>query len=167
MSEPGEELNADTFKTSPHQIARETKREISQIRQMYARQRSDSEIQFSVPNGEGIRAEQINEIKTAILVSELQSRNIKDRVQYRSCCGCRIDSRAALLVTQIFIIVICFIFTLVKLSLVHACEEQQSYMSLLTFLLGLVIPNPTQQIKSAYTMANENRPFLFTSQRSN
>jgi hypothetical protein len=62
---------------------------------------------------------------------------------WKSCCGSTIDKRAASFFTQLGISSVVIIFCLYKL-VVHTgdCSESQTYMSLLTLILGIYIPNP-------------------------
>ena len=62
---------------------------------------------------------------------------------WRCCCfEKKTDSRLIKFIAVYLIIFIVFIFTLVMLFYSHSCEDQTLYMSLLTLLLGLIIPHP-------------------------
>ena len=61
---------------------------------------------------------------------------------WRSLCLV-VDKNAVMYFTTIFIIVGIMIFCIFKLITDDSCVAQQSYMGLLTLLLGLVAPAPT------------------------
>lgn len=102
------------------------------------------------------------EIKTAVIAAELRRREIRDSVQYRSCCGCRIDSRAVGLLSQVIMIGMTFIFCIVQLIRVNSCEETQTYIGLLTFLLGLIIPVTGPPSRNMFSDLASTNPIVFT-----
>lgn len=60
--------------------------------------------------------------------------------QWNSCVGGSTDSRLLRYIVIHLIIVGLLIYTMFMLSAAESCEDSQLYSSLLTFLIGLVIP---------------------------
>lgn len=60
---------------------------------------------------------------------------------WKSCCM-TMDKRAVQYFSQISIITGIMIFTITQLVRLKECSSQVPYMSLLTFLIGILIPNP-------------------------
>ena len=60
--------------------------------------------------------------------------------QWNSCIGGSTDSRLLRYVVIHAIIIALISWTMVMLSKAESCEDSQLYSSLLTFLIGLVIP---------------------------
>ena len=60
--------------------------------------------------------------------------------QWNSCIGGSTDSRLLRYIVIHFIIIGLLIYTMLMLSGAESCEDSQLYSSLLTFLIGLVIP---------------------------
>ncbi len=60
---------------------------------------------------------------------------------WRSCC-LRVDKSMCIYLTQIGLIVGVMCFCIVQLLLKPDCVSQTMYLSLLTLLIGLVIPSP-------------------------
>lgn len=60
--------------------------------------------------------------------------------QWNSCVGGSTDSRLLRYIVIHFIIIGLLIYTMLMLSAAEDCESSQLYSSLLTFLIGLVIP---------------------------
>ena len=60
--------------------------------------------------------------------------------QWNSCVGGSTDSRLLRYVVIHAIIIALISWTMVMLSRAQSCEDSQLYSSLLTFLIGLVIP---------------------------
>lgn len=69
-------------------------------------------------------------------MQEEQQRNI-----WESMC-LRVDRRAVQYFCQIIIITSIMIFAGYQLIHLQECDQQQSYLGLLTLLIGLVLPNP-------------------------
>ena len=65
----------------------------------------------------------------------------KHNDEWKSCC-ITMDRRAVQYFTQIFIICGIMIFNIYQLLNIIECPSQVQYMSLLTFLIGILIPNP-------------------------
>ena len=62
------------------------------------------------------------------------------KTQWRSCIGGTTDSRLLKYTVIHVIIFLLLIWCMVMLTLVDSCEATQLYSSMLTFLVGLVIP---------------------------
>jgi len=63
--------------------------------------------------------------------------------QWTSCCFENpTDSRLLKFVVVYFIILMIITFSLYQLSLSDTCETQTTYISLLTLILGIVLPSP-------------------------
>ena len=60
---------------------------------------------------------------------------------YKSCCF-SIDKNSTIFFSTLTISLICLIFSLYKLTLDLKCEESNTYMSLVTFILGIYIKSP-------------------------
>lgn len=60
---------------------------------------------------------------------------------WKSCCML-LDRRAVQYFTQIGIITGVMMFCIYQLTSLEGCDSQQTYMGLLTLLLGILIPNP-------------------------
>lgn len=60
--------------------------------------------------------------------------------QWNSCVGGSTDSRLLRYIVIHAIIIALISWTMVMLSKAESCEDSQLYSSLLTFLIGLVIP---------------------------
>ena len=60
--------------------------------------------------------------------------------QWNSCVGGSTDSRLLRYIVIHAIIIALISWTMVMLSRAQSCEDSQLYSSLLTFLIGLVIP---------------------------
>jgi len=59
------------------------------------------------------------------------------------CCVCgTTDSRLLRFIAIYLIILIVFLFCLVMLFYADNCEEQTTYVGLLTMILGIVLPSP-------------------------
>ena len=64
----------------------------------------------------------------------------EQNTQWNSCIGGSTDSRLLRYIVIHFIIIGLLIYTMLMLSSAEDCESSQLYSSLLTFLIGLVIP---------------------------
>lgn len=62
------------------------------------------------------------------------------KTQWKSCLGGATDSRLLKYTVIHTIIFLLLIWCMVMLTLVDSCEATQMYSSMLTFLVGLVIP---------------------------
>ena len=62
------------------------------------------------------------------------------KTQWKSCLGGSTDSRLLKYTVIHVIIFLLLIWCMVMLTLVDSCEATQLYSSMLTFLVGLVIP---------------------------
>jgi hypothetical protein len=63
--------------------------------------------------------------------------------RWRSCCGMVLDRRLVMYSTQMTMIGLTMMFCVRQLTILDTCNDQQSYIGLLTLLLGLVIPSPS------------------------
>jgi len=62
---------------------------------------------------------------------------------WRSCSGCIIDKRSLTFFTTLCISLIIIAFCIVKLSLTTSCEETNTWLALLMFVIGIWIKNPS------------------------
>ena len=60
---------------------------------------------------------------------------------WKSCCML-IDKRAVQYFSQLFICVGVMTFCIIQLVRLDSCHDQATYHSLLTFILGCILPNP-------------------------
>jgi hypothetical protein len=60
---------------------------------------------------------------------------------WESCCLV-LDKRAVQYFTQITMICGIMSFAIIQLTRLDSCEAQQSYLGLLTLLIGILMPNP-------------------------
>jgi hypothetical protein len=67
----------------------------------------------------------------------------RDITLWRSCSGCDIDPRILIFFTSLMISVGVIVFSVVEISLATTCEQTNSYMSLLMFILGVWVPHPS------------------------
>ena len=61
--------------------------------------------------------------------------------QWRSCCCTTTDPRLLKYVSVYFILASVCVFSMYELHLSEECSDQTTYISLLTFVLGLIVPN--------------------------
>lgn len=86
---------------------------------------------------------QISENDFANLTDEKRDAVIElaeHKTQWRSCLGGSTDSRLMKYVVIHLFIFLLLIWCMTMLTIVDSCEATQMYSSLLTFLVGLVIP---------------------------
>jgi hypothetical protein len=62
---------------------------------------------------------------------------------WRSCGGCRFDPRVLMFFSSLFISLLIIVFCITKIALSSVCEETNTYMSLLMFVLGIWLPHPS------------------------
>ena len=60
---------------------------------------------------------------------------------WRSCC-LTIDPRAMVFISQMVIGVAVLVFAGAQLVRLHECPQQQAYLGLFTFVIGLLLPSP-------------------------
>ena len=60
---------------------------------------------------------------------------------WQSCC-LTIDPRATVYFTQMIIGLAVLVFAGVQLVRLRSCPEQQAYLALFTFVIGLLLPSP-------------------------
>jgi len=65
---------------------------------------------------------------------------VENRI-WDSCCM-RLDSRAVQFFAQFLVIIITISFCFYQLVKLDDCEAQQAYLSLLTLILGVILPQP-------------------------
>ena len=82
---------------------------------------------------------QCNEVEQKIHQKEVES---KIDNEYKSCCLV-MDKRALSFFSTLSISFTVIVFCIVKLSIVESCEEQNTYIGLLTLILGIWIRSPT------------------------
>ena len=71
---------------------------------------------------------------------EVEDKNYND--QWKTCCG-DIDRRCLVYGIQMSLLFLIMGFCIFKLLHSADCNESQTYLGLLTMLVGLVIPNPS------------------------
>ena len=67
---------------------------------------------------------------------------------WRSCC-LQVDPRAVAYFTQMFIGIGVLVFAGAQLVLQPSCTQQQAYLGLFTFVIGLLLPSPAIGSKGA------------------
>jgi hypothetical protein len=80
-------------------------------------------------------------IPDAIIEHNIQIDEKKYNDSWHACC-CKIDRRCLQFGVQLGIIFIVIIFCVFKLSQDLSCEEQSTYLGLLTMVLGVCLPQP-------------------------
>ena len=80
-------------------------------------------------------------LEKRIIEHRFKVQDDKYKDTWKSCCMV-LDRRAVQYFTQIFIIGGCMIFSVIQLTQLTDCESQQTYMGLLTLLIGILLPNP-------------------------
>ena len=63
-------------------------------------------------------------------------------VLWRSCSGCSTDPRLLRFSSSLVISLIIIIFCIIQISLSNSCEETNTFMSLLMFVIGVWLPSP-------------------------
>jgi hypothetical protein len=61
---------------------------------------------------------------------------------WHSCLGCDTDRDLTVYIVQMGIIVMLMVFCTYQLIHITECSSQQSYLGLLTLMIGIVCPNP-------------------------
>ena len=79
--------------------------------------------------------------KKVLMEHEIKIQDEKYEDTWDSCC-LRTDKRVVQYFSQIFIISGIMMFNIYQLVTLKECSEQGPYMSLLTFLIGILIPSP-------------------------
>ena len=74
---------------------------------------------------------------------ELQRTNseINGRKRWKSCCF-YLDKEVVVFFTKYFILISMMTFFSVELHISTTCEDKQLFMSLLTLMIGVAVPNP-------------------------
>jgi hypothetical protein len=74
---------------------------------------------------------------------ELQRTNseINGRKRWKSCCF-YVDREVVVFSTKYFILISLMIFFSAELHISSTCEDKQLFMSLLTLMIGVAVPNP-------------------------
>ena len=74
---------------------------------------------------------------------ELQRTNseIRSNIMWRSCC-IELNREFTIFFTKYFILISLMIFFSVELHISTTCEDKQLFMSLLTLMIGVAVPNP-------------------------
>lgn len=70
-------------------------------------------------------------------IEEIDEDNI-----WRSCSGCRLDRRATVFFSQLFISVVVICFCIYQLVNSKSCERDSLYSGILTMVIGIFIPSP-------------------------
>lgn len=76
-------------------------------------------------------------------VSSVDIKHIEDLSQWNTCC-CeqKTDSRLIRFIAQYLILLLVFVFCLTMLYRSETCEDTTGYLSLLSLLLGIIVPSP-------------------------
>ena len=82
--------------------------------------------------------------KKTILDHDIKTQDDITENTWTRCC-LKMDKRAVQYFSQLGVIGGIIVFDIVQLLTLTACESQVPYMSLLTFLVGILIPNPKLQ----------------------
>lgn len=77
-------------------------------------------------------------------VSSVDIKHVEQLNTWRTCCCPTVgtDSRLIKFSAQYLLLLMVFVFTLFQLHRADDCEGSTAYMSLLTLLLGIIIPAP-------------------------
>ena len=86
------------------------------------------------------------EMRMRMLSHEIRQEVRRDVYVARSCCGFKVDMRWAQLLTQIIVLLFAVIFLIAKMWRSQGCEEQQTWIGLFTFIIGLIVPTPLQSL---------------------
>lgn len=71
---------------------------------------------------------------------------IEDKVYddiWTSCCGIKLDKRALQFFSQYFISLTLITFSMVQLIRLDNCSDQNTYLALLSLLIGIALPSPS------------------------
>ena len=83
-----------------------------------------------------------------IVIQDFENKDVKNQdelSQWHSCCtGKKTDSRLLKFVFVYIIIFMVIAFSLFKLNTSQTCEDTQTFLSLLTLVLGVILPSPRQ-----------------------
>ena len=82
-----------------------------------------------------------NSVNMKILEHRFKVQDDRYKDTWKSCCII-LDKRAVVFFTQIIIMASCMGFCIVQLSRLSDCTSQQTYIGLLTLLIGIMLPNP-------------------------
>ena len=82
-----------------------------------------------------------NSVNMKILEHRFKVQDARYKDTWKSCCIV-LDRRAVQYFTQIIIMAGCMGFSIVQLSRLPDCTSQQTYIGLLTLLIGIMLPNP-------------------------
>lgn len=66
----------------------------------------------------------------------------KELILWRSCSGCLLDPRVLVFFSSLSISLGVLIFSGYKIATVEGCQQNNMYLGLLTFVLGIWLPNP-------------------------
>jgi hypothetical protein len=81
------------------------------------------------------------EMNTRVLEHRINIQDKKYKNKWESCC-LTMDKRAVQYFTQIAIIMGVMSFSIVQLIRLDDCDSQQTYMGLLTMMIGVIMPSP-------------------------
>ena len=68
--------------------------------------------------------------------------NLERQNNWRSCCF-TLDRKATVYFSQLFVCIGIIFFCCLQMVRLHNCEAQQLYSSLLTMVIGILIPSPS------------------------
>lgn len=77
-----------------------------------------------------------------IIERKLEHEKDEYRDRWKSCLGCESDRRIVTYFSQMTIIAVVISFCIYQLITLDSCPDQQAYLGLLSFVIGLVFPNP-------------------------
>ena len=90
---------------------------------------------------EVLNSPQLTSSKKKMIDHEIKVQDEHYDNTWDSCC-LTMDKRAVVFFFQMFIISGVMVFNIIQLIRLQECAHQVPYMSLLTFLIGVLIPNP-------------------------
>ena len=96
---------------------------------------------FELPKLENKLVEHRLEIEDKRAALDIEIQKYEQNTQWNSCCCNKTDSRLLKYILRYCIIVMVTSFSLYKLNEAEDCAQETTYISLLTFVVGLVIPN--------------------------
>jgi hypothetical protein len=87
------------------------------------------------------------ELPTCVEVEVVEPRHIepsKPPYFWRSCSGCKfMDPRVLMFFSSLCMSMLIIVFCIIKIALSTECNETNTYMALLMFVLGIWLPHPS------------------------
>ena len=76
------------------------------------------------------------------LTHNFKVQDIETDNSWKSCCLI-LDKRFVQFFTQMSVIILIIVFCIVQLVRLDDCNNQRAYVGLLTFIIGILLPQPT------------------------